>query len=179
MSLAAAYDLVKGKHEIAEPNNTFLKELRRLENELFGTWTRERITPLDSCDEPLLDWVECLAVVLVNSKRQGSNIEMESRVIDDWFLEGAAAENKALGSKVKALIKTGLLNHGIDNVLAGESLKDLLQHCLLDRGRCSITDYKQMLMAMETDEEFNNLQRTSPYAGSWLKTHISQILPGS
>jgi hypothetical protein len=177
MSLAAAFALVKGKHEIAEPNNTFLKELRRLENDVLGSWTREEITPLDACDEPQLDWVEGLAVVLANTRREGVSIEMECSVIDDWFVEGEAAGSKGYNRKVKAAILIGLSNHGLDNALAGESLKDLLQHSLLDCGRCSVTDYKKMLIAMETDAEFDTLQRTYPKAKSWLKTYISEIPP--
>jgi hypothetical protein len=43
MSLAAAFALVKGKYEIAELSNTFLKELRGLENDVLGSWTGEEV----------------------------------------------------------------------------------------------------------------------------------------
>jgi hypothetical protein len=176
-NLDTALAMVKHQHSIAEPNATFLRELRRLECAKFGRWTSGQLFPWDNCEEPVLDWAESITVVLANAERRSLNVDEELGVIDEWFSTGLEAGDDGLEERVYAALIIGLKCTGGHHGKASQTLKDLLKQMLLDTKRCSVKRFKTQLQNLVTSENSEALLLDIPDARSWLHIYISEIPP--
>jgi hypothetical protein len=177
MALGAAFQLLKRAKGDVEPNVTFLRELRRLEFDTFGNWTKEKLTPLDKCEdvEPL-DWRESLAVIQANAVRSDVPIESNAEEIA-CIRKTFAAKSKdgliGVRNLILDLIVSGLESFGGLNQRAGAALEEVIIRGTIDSTKFSSTDLRNILHELLRSEEFRELIIDVPSAKSWLDSFMS------
>jgi hypothetical protein len=175
MNLAAAFALVREKHGIAAPNPIFLQELRRLEKDVFGDWTTEKLVPLDEFRCPMMDWSESLYVLLANIHRAGVNLNDERCVINRWFEEVDQDQPYALEQKFKVFVITGLGIQGDDDTARTEALGTIVKQVVLDSGKCSVSELKQMLQIASFGDELEGLVKDVHAVKSWFHAFAADL----
>jgi hypothetical protein len=169
MNLASALALVREKHEIAAPNPIFLQELRRLEEHVFGHWTKHRLAPLDEFRDPTLDWSESLYTVLANYNRRGVNLDEERRIINRWFGEANQDQQYVLEQKISTFVITGLETEDGDNEPRSKALSNIVREAVLDTGTCTVHQLKWTLQSLSSSDELHRLVRDTQKTKSWLE----------
>jgi protein-tyrosine phosphatase len=179
MDLFAAFDLLKHAKSDVEPNVTFLKELRRLEFDTFGTWTKAKLTPLDQCEDVKpLDWKESLAIIQANAVRSAVPVEnngKEMKCIRISFSEKSKEGYDAVQEFILDLIVSGLESFGGLNEKAGTVLEELVIRGTVDSTQYSSTDLRNMLQRLLRSEGFRELVIDVPTAKSWLDKLIGVL----
>ncbi|KAF2667560.1 phosphatases II [Microthyrium microscopicum] len=172
MSLGAAFKLLKEAKGDVEPNNTFLKELRRLEFETLGSWTREKLTPLDLCEDVRpLDWRESLAIIQANAVRSEVPVdsnEKELEVIKQTFGEVMKEGKDAVAKLILEFIFAGVENFGGLNRSAGAALEECIIRGAEGSAKLSSLELRDMLHGLERSEDFRDLLIDVPSAKRWL-----------
>jgi hypothetical protein len=177
MALGPAFKLLKHAKGDVEPNVTFLKELRRLEFDLYGKWTKEKLTPLDMCEDVKpLGWRESLAIIQANAVRFAIPVEndgKERECIMQAFAENSNEGYNSLRNFILDLIMSGLESFGGLNQRAGAALREVIIRGTVDSTQFSSTDLRNMLHQLLSSEEFREFIIDVPTAKSWLDNLIA------
>jgi protein-tyrosine phosphatase len=176
MTLGAAFGLLKSAKGDVEPNVRFLKELRKLEFDTLGDWTREKLTPLDTCEAvKALDWRESLAIIQANAVRSAVPVEnnhKEMECIQKAFAEVSKEEYSAVRNFILDLIVDGLESFGGLNQRAGAALQEVIIRGTANSTQLSSMKLRDMLHELSTSHEFRELIIDVPTAKSWLENFI-------
>jgi hypothetical protein len=139
-----------------------------LEKDVLGDWTKEKLVPLDEFRCPTMDWSESLYVLLANLHRAGVNLNEERSVINGWLEEVDQAQPYALEQKVKVFVITGLGIQDNSDAARSEALGAIVKQAVLDSGKCSVSELKQMLQIASFNNELEGLVQDVHVVKSWL-----------
>jgi hypothetical protein len=180
--LASAFRLLKLVKPDVEPNPTFLRELRMLENDTFGEYCRERLTVVDQCEEVVpMDWKEGIAIILAKAAMAGIPFDASTKECQPvWsaFEEATTDGEGKLESLLERIVITSLESFGGQNerdVRARRALEELLTAFLPAKGFCTLGQLKIMLRKILEDEALQDLSLDVPKAKAWVAELVESL----
>lgn len=181
MKLSDAFRLLKSAKADVEPNTTFLRELRVLEQSVFGCHCKEKLTPLDRCEDAgPLDWKESVAIIAAAAALSGASFDAfgaESQCIHAAFQDSIAESTDAAVHLLSDILIFTLESFGGRNerdVRARAAVKDLLTG-LPRSSFCTPTRLRDMLQAASESAEFQDMKIDLPRADEWLDDLLQGI----
>jgi hypothetical protein len=181
--LSDAFALLKKAKPDVEPNQTFLRELRVLENDIFGEYCMEKLTVLDEVREILLvDWKESLAVVLAQAATSAipfsSSVKWSQAIWNEFH---AAAVNGVRGIQplFESAIVSSLESFGGRNerdVRARSALEDILTMGLMENSICTQSDLVQILTSISEGDALQDLYIDVPEASYWMDELLRKLV---
>jgi hypothetical protein len=182
MRLADAFQLLKQGKPDMEPNPTFLRELRVLENDTFGDYCKEKLTVIDRCEAIVpLGWKEGVAIIL--SKAATANIPFDASAkefqpVQSAFKEAATGDESQLQSLLESIITDSLESFGGQHerdVRARKALEELLTTGPTAEGLCTPNRLQAMLQEIREDEAFQDLSLDIPIARTWVTELVGAL----
>jgi hypothetical protein len=175
MTLGDAMHLLRSVKSNVEPNNTFLRELRTLEKQLFGEFTSGKLTFADNCKEPPNDddWREEFAIILASAAMGDVSMAKLLERGNQCGLEAMKRLDESDKTKKEQLldfISCGLESYGGRNakdVRARQAL-DMIVQDIAERSFKDDDEYSQTLDEIERSEQFGELVMDVPIAKQWL-----------
>jgi atypical dual specificity phosphatase len=175
MRLMDAWKLLKEVKDDVEPNPTFLRELRVLENETFGEYSLERLTVLDRCEEVKpTDWEEAIAIMLAKAGMKGSPFvtsHEECLVVISALQELTAKGQGIFEASLEKMLTVSLESFGGQDdrdIRAREALGKMITFGLRWKGPYTLGQIRTMLRGIMEGEAFKELTLDVPIAKTWV-----------